>query len=125
MLLFFRMPTDLQPPRLQDVLASCLTIAAQELTDPSAPNVAGLEQCSTGRRLGLCVTGSAGGAPCLLVGVVTIVVAVVILNELFDRKVAGDKNGHPGGDVLVAIVVVVIVAVVWDFVAVRRSRQLS
>lgn len=51
-----------------------------------------------------------------------IVVAVVILNELFDREVAGDKNGHPAGDVLVAIVVVLIVAVAWDVVAARRSR---
>jgi uncharacterized membrane protein YhaH (DUF805 family) len=56
---------------------------------------------------------------------VTIVIAAVILNELFDRKVAGDKNGHPVGDVLVAIVLVLIVAVVWDFLAARRSRQLS
>jgi hypothetical protein len=28
---------------------------------------------------------------------VAIVVAAVILNELFDRNVAGDKKGHPGG----------------------------
>ena len=54
-----------------------------------------------------------------------IVVAAVILNELFDREVAGDKNGHPGGDVLVAIVALVIILVAWDFVAVRRSRRTS
>jgi len=52
-----------------------------------------------------------------------IVVAAVILNELFDREVAGDKNGHPGGDVFVAIVALLIILVVWDFVAVRRSRR--
>jgi hypothetical protein len=50
-----------------------------------------------------------------------IVVAAVILNEVFDRGVAGDKSGHPAGDVLVAIVVVLIVPVVWDLV-VRKSR---
>jgi uncharacterized membrane protein YhaH (DUF805 family) len=54
-----------------------------------------------------------------------IVVAAVVLNELFDRDVAGDKNGHPGGNVLVAIVALLIVLVVWDFVAVRRSRRTS
>ena len=52
---------------------------------------------------------------------VLIVVVVVALNEVFDRGVAGDKNGHPGGDILVAIVVVVIVLAVWDFVT-RKSR---
>jgi uncharacterized membrane protein YhaH (DUF805 family) len=54
-----------------------------------------------------------------------IVVAAVILNELFDREIAGDKNGHPGGDVLVAIVALLIILVVWDFVAVHRSRRTS
>jgi hypothetical protein len=52
---------------------------------------------------------------------VLIVVVAVILNEVFDRSVAGDKNGHPAGDVLVALVVVVIVSAIWDF-ATRRSR---
>ena len=52
---------------------------------------------------------------------VLIVVAAVVLNEVFDRVVAGDKNGHPAGDVLVAIVVVLIVFAVWDF-ATRKSR---
>jgi uncharacterized membrane protein YhaH (DUF805 family) len=56
---------------------------------------------------------------------VAIAVAAVILNELFDRKVAGDKNGHPGGDVLVAIAVVLIAIGVWEFVAARRSREPS
>jgi hypothetical protein len=51
-----------------------------------------------------------------------IVVAAVILNEVFDRGVAGDKSGHPAGDLLVAIVVVLIVLVVWDFAA-RKSRS--
>ena len=51
-----------------------------------------------------------------------IVVAAVVLNELFDRKVAGDKNGHPGGDVLVAIALVVLILIVWD-VATRKSRR--
>ena len=50
-----------------------------------------------------------------------IVVAAVILNEVFDRKVAGDKTGHPAGDILVAIVVVLIVLMVWDLVT-RKSR---
>jgi len=54
-----------------------------------------------------------------------IVVVAVILNELFDRDVAGDKNGHPGGDVLVAVVVLLVILVVWDLVAVRRSRPTS
>jgi hypothetical protein len=53
---------------------------------------------------------------------VAIVVAVVILNEVFDRKVAGDKNGHPGGDLLIAIAVVLIIAAVWEF-ATRSSRR--
>jgi hypothetical protein len=52
---------------------------------------------------------------------VLIVVAAVALNEVFDRAVAGDKNGHPAGDVLVAIVVVVIVSAIWD-IATRKSR---
>ena len=51
-----------------------------------------------------------------------IVVAVVILNEVVDRKVAGDENGHPGGDLLIAIAVVLIVAAVWEF-ATRASRR--
>jgi hypothetical protein len=54
-----------------------------------------------------------------------IAVAAVILNELFDRKVAGDKNGHPAGDVLVTVLVVLIVAGAWDLVAARRSRRTS
>lgn len=54
-----------------------------------------------------------------------IVLAAVTINELFDRKVAGDKNGHPGGDLMVAIVALVIILVAWDFVAVRRSRRTS
>ena len=50
-----------------------------------------------------------------------IVVAAVILNEVFDREVAGDKNGHPAGDILVSIVAVLIVLMVWDLVT-RKSR---
>ena len=50
-----------------------------------------------------------------------IIVVAVTLNEVFDRAVAGDKNGHPAGDVLVAIVIVLIVFAVWDF-ATRKSR---
>jgi hypothetical protein len=46
-------------------------------------------------------------------------------NELADRNVAGDKNGHPGGDDFVAIVVVLIVVGVWEFVAARRSSRPS
>jgi uncharacterized membrane protein YhaH (DUF805 family) len=56
---------------------------------------------------------------------VAVAVAAVILNELFDRKVAGDNNGHPAGDVFVAVIVVVIVAGTWDLLAVRRSRDTS
>jgi|KBSMisStaDraftv2_1062788.scaffolds.fasta_scaffold449730_1 4-amino-4-deoxy-L-arabinose transferase-like glycosyltransferase len=51
-----------------------------------------------------------------------IVVAVVILNEVVDRRVAGDEHGHPGGDLLIAIAVVLIVAAVWEF-ATRASRR--
>lgn len=54
-----------------------------------------------------------------------IVVAAVILNELFDREVAGDKNGHPGGDVFVAIAALLIILIGWDFVAGRTSRRTS
>jgi hypothetical protein len=55
---------------------------------------------------------------------VLIVGAAVILNEVFDRRVAGDKNGHPAGDVLVAIVVVLIVLAIWDLVT-RKSRSVQ
>ena len=55
---------------------------------------------------------------------VLILAAVVILNEVFDRDVAGDKNGHPGGDVLVAIVVVLVVLTAWDLVT-RKSRRVQ
>jgi uncharacterized membrane protein YhaH (DUF805 family) len=51
----------------------------------------------------------------------SILVVALALNEVFDRAVAGDKNGHPAGDVLVAIVIVLIVFAVWDF-ATRKSR---
>jgi len=51
-----------------------------------------------------------------------IVAAAVALNEVFDRMVAGDKNGHPAGDILVAVVVVLIVLAVWDLPT-RRSRR--
>jgi uncharacterized membrane protein YhaH (DUF805 family) len=53
-----------------------------------------------------------------------IIVAAAILNEVFDRKVAGDKHGHPAGDILVAIVVVLIVLMVWDLVM-RKSRRIQ
>ena len=53
-----------------------------------------------------------------------IVAAVVILNEVVDRDVAGDKNGHLGGDVLVAIVVVLVVLTAWDLVT-RKSRRVQ
>jgi uncharacterized membrane protein YhaH (DUF805 family) len=51
-----------------------------------------------------------------------IAVTVVILNEVFDRKVAGDENGHPGGDLLVTVVIVLLVLAVWEF-ATRKSRR--
>jgi uncharacterized membrane protein len=53
----------------------------------------------------------------------TIAVIAVVGNELFDRDVAGNKNGHPLGDVLVAIVIVGIVFYVSGFVARRNSRR--
>ena len=46
-------------------------------------------------------------------------VVVVIVNEIVDRAVAGDKNGHPGGDVLLAVVIVLLVALVWETLASR------
>jgi uncharacterized membrane protein YhaH (DUF805 family) len=50
-------------------------------------------------------------------------VVVAILNELFDRTVAGDKNGHPGGDILVAVVIVLLVALVWEILANRGRAE--
>jgi uncharacterized membrane protein YhaH (DUF805 family) len=52
-----------------------------------------------------------------------IAVVAVVGNEFFDRDVAGNKNGHPFGDFLVALVLVAIVFYVSGFVARRRSRQ--
>jgi uncharacterized membrane protein YhaH (DUF805 family) len=49
-------------------------------------------------------------------------VVVMILNELFDRKVAGDKGGHQGGDALVAIVIVLLAALVWEALT-NRGRS--
>jgi len=37
---------------------------------------------------------------------VGVAVVAVVANEFFDRDVAGDKNGHPFGDFLVALVLV-------------------
>jgi hypothetical protein len=42
------------------------------------------------------------------------------LRSGLDGAAAGDKNGHPAGDVFVAIVIVLIVFAVWDF-ATRKS----
>jgi len=53
----------------------------------------------------------------------TIAVIAVVGNEFFDRDVAGDKQGHPFGDFLVAVVLVGIVFYASAFVARRRSRQ--
>ena len=53
----------------------------------------------------------------------TIAVIAVVGNEFFDRDVAADKNGHPFGDFLVALVLVAIVFYVSAFVTRRRSRQ--
>ena len=53
----------------------------------------------------------------------TIAVVAVTGNEFFDRDVAGDKNGHPFGDFLVALVLVAIVFYVSAFVGRRKSRQ--
>jgi len=47
----------------------------------------------------------------------------VIANEFFDRDVAGDKNGHPFGDFLVALALVGIAFYVSAFVGRRRSRR--
>jgi len=52
-----------------------------------------------------------------------IAVIAVVGNELVDRDVAGDKNGHPLGDVVIAIVLVGVVFYVSEFVARRSSRQ--
>lgn len=51
-----------------------------------------------------------------------LIFVAVILNEVFDRAVAGDKSGHPAGDILVAVVVVLIALLVWDLVT-RKSRS--
>jgi hypothetical protein len=50
-----------------------------------------------------------------------IAVIAVVGNELIDRKVAGDKNGHPFGDFLVALVLVGVAVYVSGFLARRRS----
>jgi uncharacterized membrane protein YhaH (DUF805 family) len=50
-----------------------------------------------------------------------IALIAVVGNEVIDRKVAGDRNGHPFGDFLVAVVLVGIVVYVSGFVARRRS----
>ena len=52
-----------------------------------------------------------------------IAVVAVIGNEFFDRDVARDKNGHPFGDFLVALVLVAIVFYVFAFVGRRKSRR--
>jgi len=52
-----------------------------------------------------------------------IAVIAVVGNELVDRDVAGDKNGHPLGDFVIAVVIVGIVFYVSGLVARRRSRQ--
>ena len=49
----------------------------------------------------------------------TIAVIAVVGNEFFDRDVAGDKNGHPAGDFLVALVLVAVVFYASWFVARR------
>jgi hypothetical protein len=51
-----------------------------------------------------------------------IAVAAVIANEFFDRDVAGDKNGHPFGDFLVAVVLVGISYYGSAFVGRRRRH---
>jgi len=52
-----------------------------------------------------------------------IAVIAVVGNELVDRDLAGDKNGHPLGDFVIAVVIMGIVFYVSGFVARRRSRQ--
>ena len=52
-------------------------------------------------------------------------VVVGVANELFDRKVAGDEKGHPVGDILVAILVILIAVTVWELLAARTSRRRS
>ena len=52
-----------------------------------------------------------------------IAVAAVVGNEFFDRDVAGDKNGHPFGDFLVAVVLVGIVFYASAFVGRRRNTR--
>jgi hypothetical protein len=53
----------------------------------------------------------------------TIAAIAVVANEFFDRDVAGDKNGHPFGDFLVAVVLVGIVFYASWFVGRRKSRR--
>jgi hypothetical protein len=50
-------------------------------------------------------------------------VIAVVGNEFFDRDVAGDKNGHPFGDFLVALVIVGAVFYVSWFISRRKSRR--
>ena len=52
-----------------------------------------------------------------------IAVIAVVGNELVDRDLAGDKNGHPLGDFVIAVLIMGIVFFVSGFVARRRSRQ--
>ena len=53
----------------------------------------------------------------------SIAVAAVIANEFVDRDLAGDKNGHPFGDFLVALVLVAIVYCGSAFVDRLRVRR--
>jgi hypothetical protein len=52
-----------------------------------------------------------------------IAVVAVVANELIDRGVVGDKNGHPLGDVLVAVVLVVIAISLVGLAGRRQSRR--
>jgi hypothetical protein len=49
-----------------------------------------------------------------------IAVIAVVGNEFFDRDVAGDKQGHPFGDFLVAVV---LVGIVFYVLSVHRSAS--
>lgn len=90
-------------------------LLAQRIAADNA-RFAQLEPAAAGRTVGW-------DAPPNEVAKCNFAVIAVVGNELVDRDVAGDKNGHPVGDVVIAIVLVGIVFYVSGFVARRRSRQ--
>ncbi len=48
----------------------------------------------------------------------------IIGNELFDHYGgAGNTSSHPAADVLIAIVLVLVVSLLWEYVTRRRLRR--